>query len=89
MIREKTLAKPNTKQPVKTVDIYCVKCKFKLMKYRKGGKGSLVKCFHERIVDRYFDIQGHCPNCGSKFARDTIIRGVPAYKIIGGKVVVK
>lgn len=89
MTPEKMLAKPNTKQPVKTVDIYCVKCKFKLMKYRKGGKGSLVKCFHEGIVDRYFNAQGQCPNCGNKFARDALIRGVPAYKIIGGKVIVK
>jgi hypothetical protein len=43
------MAKPNKKGPSKTVDIYCVKCKTQLYKYRKGGKGALVKCFKERI----------------------------------------
>ena len=59
------------------------------MKYRKGGKCSLVKCFHERIVDRHFNDICQCPNCDNKFARDTVIRGVPAYKIIGGKVTIR
>ena len=44
------MAKPNKKGPSKTVGIFCSQCKAQLFKYRKGGKGALVKCFKERIV---------------------------------------
>jgi len=80
------VAKPNAKGPSKTVDIYCANCRTKLFKYRKGGKGALVKCFIERIVTDHTEQQGVCPGCQQEFARATIIRGVPALKIIGGKV---
>lgn len=83
------MAKPNKKGPSKTVEIYCIKCKAKLYKYRKGGKGALVKCFVERIVDDFTSVAGECPNCNAVFAREMLIRGVPAYKIIGGKVSMK
>ncbi len=83
------MAKPNVKQPVKTVGVFCTKCRSKLYKYRKGGKGSLVKCFIERIVDDYTNGHCACPKCGNEFARSTLIRGVPANKIIGGKVFIK
>ncbi|WCP68686.1 hypothetical protein LYZ37_19320 [Vibrio tubiashii] len=83
------MAKPNKKQPSKTVEIYCAKCKIQLFKYRKGGKGSLVKCFKERIVSDYTEQPCICPQCGGEFARETLIRGTPAYKIIGGKVTMK
>ncbi|MDN3611616.1 hypothetical protein ACFFUP_13420 [Vibrio ostreicida] len=83
------MAKPNKKQPSQTIDIKCVKCHHALLKYRKGGKGALVKCFKERIVDDYTDGDCRCPGCGAEFARETLIRGTPAYKIIGGKVAVK
>ena len=56
-----------------------------LFKYRKGGKGALVKCFKERIVVDNTVVPGRCPNCDATFARQTMIRGVPAFKIIGGK----
>ncbi|WP_162064108.1 hypothetical protein [Vibrio taketomensis] len=83
------MAKPNNKQPAKTVEIYCSSCKFQLFKYRKGGKGSLVKCFKERIVEDFTLVSCICPSCGREFARESLIRGVPALKIIGGKVTVK
>lgn len=83
------MAKPNKKQPTKTVNIYCAKCKAQLFKYRKGGKGSLVKCFKERIVDDLTNEPCKCPQCDVEFARETLIRGTPAYKIIGGKVTMK
>jgi len=83
------MAKPNKKLPDKSVDIYCGKCRQQLFKYRKGGKGSLVKCFKERITQDYTLEPCICPNCQSQFARETIIRGAPAYKIIGGKVTMK
>lgn len=79
------MAKPNPKGPTKTVNIYCNKCKTQLFKYRKGGKGALVKCFKERIVHDMTNEPCTCPSCGTIFARDTLIRGTPAFKIIGGK----
>lgn len=83
------MAKPNSKQPVKTVDVICTKCKTILFKYRKGGKGALVKCFKERIAKDFTTSECLCPNCGNTFARDALIRGTPAYKIIGGKATIK
>ncbi|WP_087023035.1 hypothetical protein [Thaumasiovibrio subtropicus] len=83
------MAKPNPKGPSKTVDVSCAKCKHKLFHYRKGGKGSLVKCFKERIVTDYTDTPCLCPGCGIQFARETLVRGTPAYKMIGGKVTCK
>ncbi|ENK2260656.1 hypothetical protein ACSTHF_06135 [Vibrio parahaemolyticus] len=83
------MAKPNKKQPNKTVEIYCAKCKAQLYKYRKGGKGALVKCFKERIVEDYTQTPCFCPGCGQEFARDTLVRGTPAFKMIGGKVTMK
>jgi hypothetical protein len=83
------MAKPNKKGPTKTVDIYCTKCKTHLLKYRKGGKGTLVKCFKERISQDFTAIPCTCPGCETVFAREALIKGTPAYKIIGGKVRVK
>jgi hypothetical protein len=83
------MAKPNKKQPSKTVQISCAKCKTQLFKYRKGGKGALVKCFKERIVEDYTTTSCHCPGCEIVFARDTLVRGTPAFKMIGGKVTMK
>ena len=83
------MAKPNAKGPTKTVQIYCAKCKAQLYKYRKGGKGALVKCFKERIVDDFTNEEGQCPNCNSIFARPAMIRGATALKIVGGKVIMK
>ncbi|MGO2073932.1 MAG: hypothetical protein ACTH3B_01930, partial [Pseudoalteromonas sp.] len=61
-------------------------CKTQLFKYRKGGKGALVKCFIERISQDFTTEIGICPKCTRPFARQTMIRGTPALKIIGGKV---
>lgn len=83
------MAKPNKKAPTKTVNIYCAKCRSQLYKYRKGGTGTLIKCFKERIVQDFTHESGICPSCNSTFSRETIIRGVPAFKMIGGKVQVK
>ncbi|AXT39972.1 hypothetical protein D1814_15440 [Alteromonas sp. BL110] len=83
------MAKPNAKGPVRTVQIFCAKCRFQLLKYRKGGKGALVKCFKERIVEDYTNEEGICPSCNVQFGRNTMIRGAPALKIVGGKVLMK
>ncbi|MGB0898143.1 MAG: hypothetical protein ACPGSN_02745 [Psychrobium sp.] len=83
------MAKPNKKGPSKTVDVYCQSCKTQLYKYRKGGKGALVKCFKERIAQDYTLVSCTCPKCHQIFARETLIRGVGAFKMIGGKVFFK
>ena len=68
------MAKPNKKGPTKTVDIFCSACKASLFKYRKGGKGALVKCFKERISQDFTHEPCICPNCSRPFAREAIIR---------------
>ena len=83
------MAKPRKKLPDRSVDVFCSQCRTKLLQYKTGGTGSLVKCFVERITKDYTQQLGVCPNCNSQFARETIIRGVPALKIVGGKVSVK
>ena len=83
------MSKPNKKGPVRTVDIYCAQCKTQLFKYRKGGKGALVKCFKERIVDNFTKTPCICPQCEQVFGREQLIRGTPAFKMIGGKVFMK
>jgi hypothetical protein len=83
------MAKPNKKAPHTSVDIYCSQCKTQLFKYRKGGKGSLVKCFKERITKDFTVTPCTCPNCLTLFARETLVRGTPAFKMIGTKVFMK
>ena len=80
------MSKPNKKGPTKTVDIFCKSCNQQLFKYRKGGKGALVKCFKERISQDYTKSACTCPKCEAVFARETLIKGTPAFKMIGGKV---
>ncbi len=85
-IFSRSMAKPNKKGPVTTIDIFCGQCKTKLFRYRKGGKGALVKCFKERITEDFTEQPCICPGCQRLFARDVLVRGTPAYKFIGGKV---
>ena len=59
------------------------------VQYHKNGSGQLVKCWHERIAEDFTNKDLKCPNCGRQFARETMVRGLPANKIIGGKVFVK
>ncbi|MGF1748316.1 MULTISPECIES: hypothetical protein [Vibrio] len=83
------MAKPNSKAPSKSVDVFCSKCGAKLYRYKKGGKGALVKCFKERITEDHTNNLGVCPGCDSVFGRDTLVRGTPAIKMVGGKVRMK
>ena len=68
------------------IDIYCGKCKAHLYRYRKRGKGSLVKCLERRIVEDFTNGDMSCHQCGSTFARPFLYKGQPAQKIMGGKV---
>ena len=71
---------------VKTIKIYCSNCQTQLYQYKKKGGGHLVKCFKERIVKDLTEVPMTCPGCQQVFAREMLIRGKPAYKIIQGKV---
>lgn len=73
----------------KTISIFCAQCRTLLYKYRKGGDGGLVKCFVERISEDHTNGDLHCPECGQEFARERMMAGKPAHKIIGGKVFTK
>ena len=70
----------------RTISIHCAGCRTLLYRYRKGGRGSLVKCFVERIVEDFTRGDLNCPECGQAFAREREISGRPVHKIIQGKV---
>jgi len=70
----------------RTIGIHCAGCRTLLYRYRKGGTGALVKCFVERIVEDRTAGDLHCPRCGQQFARERMMAGQPAHKIIQGKV---
>lgn len=70
-------------------------------KKKNGTKSNLIKCYVERIAEdscgvlqkqiesgitheNYIDWK--CPNCESQFARSANIKGLPALKLVGGKV---
>ena len=86
------LAAPRKKLPTRRVDIKCTGCKAPLFRYAKGnGAGSkLVKIYDERIVKDYTEgDKQHCPQCGEQFAREALVHGRLAYKVISGKVSMK
>jgi DNA-directed RNA polymerase subunit M/transcription elongation factor TFIIS len=72
-----------------TIKIYCSGCSSLLYEYHKAGSGLLVKCYKDRIKEDYTRGDLRCPKCGSEFARERMIHGKPAHKIIQGKVYVK
>lgn len=70
-------------------------------KKKNGIKSNLIKCYIERIVEdscQILRIQEEsgiavqeykdwvCPNCEIQFARSATIKGLPALKLVGGKV---
>ena len=70
----------------RTISIFCLRCRTKLYTYKKGGTGGLVKCIVERIVEDHTAGDLRCPKCGQEFARERMMSGKPAHKIIQGKV---
>jgi hypothetical protein len=71
---------------IRTIAIYCARCKALLYRYRKGGRGGMVKCRPERIVEDCTGGDLKCPDCGREFARHAAMGGGPVHKIIQGKV---
>jgi len=75
---------------MKTIKIYCKNCQTLLYLYQKENiKGHLIKCYKDRIIKDYTKRDLRCPNCGEQFAREVIMHGKPAHKIIQGKVFVR
>lgn len=93
-------AKPkrgNVVDSYQTVSVNCAKCSERLFRYKKknGTKSNLVKCFVERISEDSAGVlrdQGTradsytCPSCETRFARSATMRGLPALKLVGGKI---
>ena len=73
----------------RTISIHCAKCRTLLYRYRKGGRGGLVKCIVDRIADDHTAGNLKCHSCGQQFARPLNLPGQPAHKIIQGKVYTK
>jgi hypothetical protein len=70
----------------RTIKISCANCGERLYDYYKGGTGHLVKCFVERIKEDFTKGDLKCPGCEVEFARERMVRGKPAHKIVQGKV---
>lgn len=70
----------------RTISIHCQRCGVLLYRYHKGGTGGLVKCFLDLIADDNTAGDRRCPGCGQEFAREKVIGGRLAHKIIQGKV---
>ena len=73
------------------IDVYCSGCRAQIFRYTKEGEGHLVKCYQSNVIRDYTDPENplHCHECGSEFAREAMIHGRPAYKIIQGKIFVR
>lgn len=71
------------------IKIYCSKCKTLLYKYRKEGAGHLIKCYKSGIIKDFTKGDLRCPACKEHIAREAMIHGRPANKIIQGKVFVR
>ena len=74
------------KSNIRTISIHCAKCQTLLYKYHKGGRGGLVKCLVEHIVEDNTAGDLTCPQCQQEFARLQMIGSRRAHKIIQGKV---
>jgi len=71
------------------IKVYCAKCNTQLYKYYKAIEGHLLKCYKDMILEDFTNKDLKCPKCGELFAREAMIHGRPANKIIQGKVFVK
>lgn len=64
--------------------VSCAYCKANICKYRKVGKGNLVRLWLSRIVEMEFEITKDlaCPFCGEVLGSLVEIDGDGAYKIL-------
>jgi len=83
---------PRKKLPDRRIDIFCNTCNQYLFRYAKGNgtNSQLVKIYHERITQDFTDgSYTNCPSCDQQFAREAMIHGRRASKIISGKIKIK
>ncbi len=55
------------------IQLKCSKCKTKLLKYKKIGKGHLLKCIKSRIINNYMikNLNNYyCSKCNNKIGID-------------------
>ena len=77
----------------RVVKVRC-RCGQLLLKYYKGGRGRLIKCFLDEIREDYCGMldaappaeRPVCPTCGKELGIVRIVRGCPALKINQGTV---
>ena len=58
--------------------IKCAKCKDKLLKYKKIGKGKVLKCWESKITRIYGEIKDDklfCKGCGNEIGEVKTKRG--------------
>mmetsp|Transcript_23883 Transcript_23883/g.33399 ORF Transcript_23883/g.33399 Transcript_23883/m.33399 type:complete len:200 (-) Transcript_23883:1420-2019(-) len=63
-----------------------VKCYVERICEDSAGLLEQQQQFEEENSNNGDDFEWTCPNCDTKFARSTMIRGLPALKLVGGKV---
>lgn len=78
-----------SKTSLYTIEVICAKCQTPLYRYKKEGGGELIKCYVSGILKDHTNGDLKCPTCGQQFAREAMIHGRPAHKIINGKVIVR
>lgn len=76
-------------QSFRTISVHCARCRTLLYRYRKGGRGGLVKCLLYRITKDYTAGDMICPQCGQTFAREQMYGAHKGHKIIQGKIYTK
>ncbi len=73
----------------RNIAIHCAACRCLLYRYRKGGRGGLVKCLPDRILEDHTRGDLKCPQCDTEFVRFRPLAGQTVHKIIPGKVFTK
>ena len=74
------------------MDIEC-RCGFRLFRYFKAGKGTLIKCMLSRLSEDNVGLAGSqtlsrplCPQCGKELGISMMIHGEPALKLNQGTI---
>lgn len=76
----------------RVIRVVC-RCGQPLLKYSKGGRGRLIKCFLDQIlvdqagvINQELGSRPICPNCGKELGVIRMVRGRPALKLNQGTI---
>ena len=76
----------------RVIRVYC-RCGQLLLKYYKGGRGRLIKCYVGKVREDHVGLNGAplgarpaCPGCGKELGVVQMIDGRPALKLNQGTV---